>query len=237
MSDLYVVFLIGLFGSAHCIGMCGGFVLVLSQRNAGSRQLHLHQILYAVGKTITYTVLGALVGGVGAAFSMFVSEFQNILSIVLGVVLILIGLGIMGVLGRLPVVGGMAGKGMIARAVGLFLKKNSRHGTLGLGLVNGLLPCGLVYGVLVQAAATGTVLYGALTMAVFGFSTIPALYILGMTGLLMRPIWRSRLNMVSGLLVILLGLITIVRGTPLMRIIMGYGDNHQHEMVEHPPEY
>jgi len=217
--------------------MCGGFVLVLSQRNAGSGQLHLHQILYAVGRTITYTLLGALVGGVGAAFGMLVSEFQNILSIVLGLILILIGLGIIGVLRRLPIIGGVAGKGLIAKAVALFLKKNSRHGTLGLGLVNGLLPCGLVYGVLVQAAATGSVFMGALTMAVFGIATIPALYMLGMTGLLMRPIWRSRLNLVSGILVILLGLLTIVRGTSLRHVIMGHGDHQQHEMTDTPSEH
>ena len=116
----------------------------------------------------------------------------------------------------------------------LVVSQRSHVGTFGLGLVNGLLPCGLVYGLLVKAASTGTVAGGALTMAVFGLSTIPALYLLALTGYLMRPAWRTRLNLVSGVLVIVLGLVTIVRGTPAMDLFMGHdhGTHPTHEMAD-----
>ncbi len=235
--DLPLVFLIGLLGSAHCIGMCGGFVLAISQMHSRAAALQLHQALYYLGKTLTYAALGAVAGGFGAAFGAVVTGVQDVLSVALGVFLVVIGLGIVGVLQRIGGLRRLARLGALSSALSFFLQKRSPAGTFGLGLVGGLLPCGLVYGLLLKSAATGTVLGGALTMAVFGLSTIPALYVLGLTGFLMRPVWRARLNLVSGVLVILLGLVTIVRGTPAMDVLMGHdhGGHAQHEtsMPEH----
>ena len=230
--DLPLVFLIGLLGSAHCVGMCGGFVLAISQMHGRAASLQVHQGLYYLGKTFTYTVMGALAGAFGAAFGAFVTGFQDVLSVMLGVFLVVVGLGIVGVLRRIGGLAWLARLNVISSALAFFLQKQSLAGTFGLGLVNGLLPCGLVYGLLVKAAATGTIAGGALTMAVFGLSTIPALYLLALTGYLMRPVWRARLNLVSGVLVILLGLVTIVRGTPAMDLVMGH-DHAGHEQQEH----
>lgn len=230
--DLPLVFLIGLLGSAHCVGMCGGFVLALSQVEGGAAALQVRQGVYHLGKTFTYTVMGAVAGGFGAAFGAFVTGFQDVLSVALGVFLVVVGLGIVGVLHRIGGFSRLARLNGIASALAFFLKQRSHAGAFGLGLVNGLLPCGLVYGLLVKAAATGTVLGGALTMAVFGLSTIPALYALGVGGYLMRPLWRARLNLASGVLVILLGLLTIVRGTPTIHTLMGHGSSGQHEMAD-----
>lgn len=234
MTDLSLVFLIGLLGSAHCIGMCGGFVLAISQMHGRAASLQVHQALYYLGKTATYAVLGAVAGGLGAAFGSVVTGLQDVLSIALGVLLVGIGLGIVGVLRRFGGSGRLARLNVVASALSFFLRKRSHAGTFGLGLVNGLLPCGLVYGLLVKAAATGTVLGGALTMAVFGAATIPALYLLALTGFLMQPVWRARLNLVSGVLVILLGLVTIVRGTPAMEMLMGHDHAAQHEGARLP---
>jgi hypothetical protein len=91
---------------------------------------------------------------------------------------------------------------------------------LGLGLLNGLLPCGLVYSLLAMAAVTGTMLGGALTMLVFGGATVPALFALAWIGDLLQPSWQHRLHRASGALVIVLGLITVLRGTPAMHLLM-----------------
>lgn len=227
--DLGLVFLIGLLGSAHCLGMCGGFVLALSGLHDRGTPWHVHQMLYALGKTATYTLFGALAGGVGAAVGQGLAGLQSALSVALGVFLIVVGLGIAGVLRRMGGAGRLARMDVVGRMLAYVLQRRARTASLGLGLVNGLLPCGLVYGLLIKAAATGTVAGGALTMAVFGLSTIPALYALALTGLLMRPVWRARLNVASGVLVVLLGVMTLVRGTPAMEILMG--DAH----AEHAP--
>ena len=58
MPELIAVFLVGLLGSAHCMGMCGGFVVALAQMRGGARRMQTTQALYFFGKTLTYALLG-----------------------------------------------------------------------------------------------------------------------------------------------------------------------------------
>ena len=233
MSDLVVVFMIGLVGSAHCVGMCGGFALALAHDERERRRLHARQTLYHLGKTTTYALLGAFAGGGGAALASAISGAQSALSVVLGLFLIGVGLGVLGVFRRFEGFRRVGPWRAFTTRMAGFLRKRTLKSAYGLGLVNGLLPCGLVYAALAAAAATGSLLEGALTMAVFGLATVPALYGLALTGFLMRPVWRARLNLVGGVLVVVLGLVTLARGTPLLHAGMGHGDEgHQgHEQV------
>jgi sulfite exporter TauE/SafE len=237
MNDLLLVFGAGLLGSMHCVGMCGGFILAISQTRDKTSAL-LHQGVYFLGKAITYAILGALVGLIGAALTTGFKGFQNGLSIFAGIVMVIIGLGLIGAfdrLGRLDRVGEWV---PLKKALGYFLRDRSLSGSLGLGLLNGLLPCGLVYGILAKAGSTGSISMGALTMFVFGISTVPALLALGLTGHLLRPAWRARLNTAAGIVVIVLGLFTFIRGTPwrgdLMRVL-GLSAQHAVEHVEESP--
>lgn len=228
MTELGAVFLIGLLGSAHCAGMCGGFVMAATETAGGPQQQRLHQTLYFMGKTVTYAALGALAGAFGHVLGTLFTGMQNILSITLGVFLVVIGLGLLGVLKRfegLRLFGKLSG---FSAALSWLLRQPGPASIFGLGLLNGLLPCGLVYGMLAMAAATGNPVQGALTMGVFGLATIPALYLVALAGSLMRPVWRARFHLASGILVIVLGLITIARGVPGL-LPHGHGGTPSHE--------
>ncbi len=231
--DLLGILLLGLLGSAHCVGMCGGFVLAISQQRAGTGRIQVYQALYFAGKTVTYAVLGASAGGFGHALGDLFGGLQQVLSILLGLFLLGVGLGLLGVLRRFAGPRFVTrGLGSLAARLGRLLQRRSPAATFGLGLVNGVLPCGLVYAALAVATATGSPLRGALAMAVFGAATIPALFALGLAGTLLRPAWRTRINQVSGVVVILLGLITMLRGSPVMERMMGHGGHEMHETMD-----
>src|SRR5690606_20601919 len=100
MPELLLVFVIGLLGSAHCVGMCGGFVVALGAAQRGG-SVHARQALYFAGKTATYAVFGLLAGVAGAAAGLALSGFQGILGVVLGLVLVAVGLGLCGMFRRL----------------------------------------------------------------------------------------------------------------------------------------
>jgi sulfite exporter TauE/SafE len=196
------------------MGMCGGFALAVAQASGKGRPFVVRQSFYYLGKTVTYTMLGIIAGGLGAVVSGWFSGMQQILSIGLGLLLVSIGMSLLGWLrpwesGRL-----LIWMRPITRVAGRQLKRRTGGAAFALGLVNGLLPCGLVYGALALAAASGTASGGALRMAAFGLATIPALFVVAGFGAVMQPMWRSRLNRVSGVLLILLGLLTIARGIP-----------------------
>src|SRR5690606_16435355 len=118
--------------------------------------------------------------------------------------------------------GSSSAMGWMSGVLGRLLQKGSNLSVLGIGLMNGLLPCGLVYAMLATAAATGTPLRGALTMGVFGLSTIPALVILSLTTRFAGVRWRTRVNQLAGVLVIIFGILTVLHG-----VSAGHGGMHE----------
>ncbi|MDT0630835.1 sulfite exporter TauE/SafE family protein [Rubrivirga litoralis] len=210
MLNLTAAFLAGLLGSAHCVGMCGGFVALLSV--GGGPSVAVRQAAYFAGKTATYAAFGALAGGVGALVTGALGAVSGVLSVGLGVAMVLVGLALCGVAwggARAP------GRGVATRlapAIGRLAGSGSMPALVALGALNGLLPCGLVYGMLGMAASTGSAGGGAATMAVFGLATVPALALTGVLSRRLRPSGRLRLQRLAGVLVVVMGALTVVRG-------------------------
>ena len=99
MNTIWIGLAGGALAFAHCLGMCGGFVLHLS-RGAGRWTLLGRQLLWHSGKTFTYVFLGALAAFGGGALGRFSNPpwIQNILSYAAGGIIILMGLSFMGLL-------------------------------------------------------------------------------------------------------------------------------------------
>jgi sulfite exporter TauE/SafE len=210
--ELTVVFLVGLLGSAHCVGMCGGFVVAVAHAG-GRRRAALRQGAYFLGKTSTYAAFGALAGLAGGAAGLALSGFQGLLSLLLGLVLVGVGLRLCGALRRFagPTrIGGRAAA-VLGGGVRRLMASDRPGAVFGLGALNGLLPCGLVHGMLAKAATTGSAGAGALTLAVFGLGTVPALFAAGLFGALMPPARRRWLQRAGGVLVVALGALMLAR--------------------------
>ncbi len=212
MVDLWFVFLAGLLGSAHCVGMCGGFVLALAHGDAARRWPR--QAAYHAGRIGTYTLLGALAGTLGYALFLM-RGFQVGLSIGLGTVLVVAGLSLCGVLQKLVPLDRLPIPAALTRLVTWLVQRPGAGPAFGLGLANGLLPCGLVLAVLVPAAAAGSAPGGALRMLAFGLGTVPALLVTAAFGLRVKPTHRLRAQRLAGVVLAVLGFVTIARATPL----------------------
>jgi hypothetical protein len=59
--DLVGMFMLGLFGTGHCIGMCGPLIFALPGRS-GKFMSH---VWYHSGRVITYVAIGGILGGAG----------------------------------------------------------------------------------------------------------------------------------------------------------------------------
>jgi len=106
MDPLYTMaFMTGLFGSAHCIGMCGGIVTALSLTADGRNSGPAFHLLYNLGRTMTYALIGLIVGWLGSALVMTGSFQQISLILLIGsdILVILIGLGSAGLFARLNI--------------------------------------------------------------------------------------------------------------------------------------
>ena len=101
------------------------------------------------------------------------------------------------------------------------VKRSTLAGRFLLGLINGLLPCGLLYGALSYSATMETATSGAVFMTVFGVGTAPALIFTGLGASLVAAKKRQRIYHALGWVVVVMGLATILRVTPLMHLFMG----------------
>lgn len=219
-STIGMALALSLGGSLHCIGMCGGFAVLA---NSGARRIGLNArfAAYAFGKTLSYVILGAGIGLIGAQIGSL-KEGASVLAWLAGLSMIVVGGHLLGWPGFSRLNPPAASSGFISRFASL-LKKDSVFSRLAMGVLNGWLPCGLVYAALAMALSSGSVKEAALFMAVFGLGTIPSLWVAAQLSAVMPPSWRSRLSRASGWLVVAFGLFTILRGTGVMALLMGSG--------------
>lgn len=234
MTEIIGAFVLGFFGSAHCVGMCGAFVMGIGgiARRSGNRAGTL--AAYFAGKTLTYVFLGVIAGAVGSIAGSLLADFQAALSIMIGVLLVLVGVALFGFT-RWNLPGGRLYAALSSRTARLMQRRGMLNMT-GLGLLNGLLPCGLVYAALVLAAASGSVVSGGLAMGAFGLATVPALAVVGWSvGWLDRTGLRRYLPQVGAVLVIVMGVLAIARATPVMQLLHGHqGHVETHEVEAEP---
>ncbi len=214
MIEYFLVFIAGLLGSVHCIGMCCGFPFAISSvpRKSASRKFWSH-IIYNFGRIFTYTFLGAVVG----FFGLMIQEIRPILggqvivSFVAGVFMIFIGLQILGVLNEKTLPGFIPFYNLLKKAMASFIQHKGLAAPFYLGIFNGFLPCPLIYAFLFKATASGSPDKGALTMLSLGLGTIPAMFLLGTLGEVLSPKFRASVSRVPGLVVVVFGIITLVR--------------------------
>ena len=207
-----LIFLGGLAGSLHCVGMCGGFPLALAG-TAPSRNL-IRQLLYNVGRLNTLVFIGALSGALGAVFVAAgpVRRLEQVLAILAGTFMIAVGLEVLGVLAQITTRGAALAQATVGRMLGGVMRSRSLAAPLALGVFNAFLPCQLIYAFAARAASTASVTEGMLTMLCFGLGTVPAMLSLGVAGVLARPGVRARLSAASGALIIAFGILTVLRG-------------------------
>lgn len=214
LTIITIAFL-GSFG--HCIGMCGGIVVAYSTikitPESSKVSKSVAHLLYSLGRVLTYSVLGAMFGALGGV-ATFSNTANGSMLIFAGIVMVLAGLSLMGKIKFLTIIEhSFSSSPMYKNAFKRVLNSKSNLSFFVLGMLNGLLPCGFVYFFAITAASTADPLYGALVMAIFGLSTIPAMFGLGfLTSLASATSFRNMMMSLSSIAVILYGAYTIYHG-------------------------
>ena len=214
MIELYTALTIGLIGSFHCIGMCGPIAIALPLGRKSWFDRAWGGLLYNLGRTFTYGVLGAVFGLLGKGIVM--AGFQQWASIIMGVIMILSVFFPFLFRGKFNFdryTSGFTGK--LIRRFRVLFGNQSKSNLFVIGLLNGLLPCGLVYVAIAGAINTNDVTLGVLFMVLFGLGIIPIMLSVSLLGNLATGTFRKRITKVIPVFIVVLGIIFILRGLSL----------------------
>jgi len=168
-------FIAGLVTSLHCAGMCGPLACYLAPRPGSSTSFTTVTSLYQVGRMVSYTVCGALAGGLGLLALGWVDIYQQSLSRFLPWVLVLFFLLVAFRADRyFPKPAFLAP--WLGRAQRRAQALPRPMAGLCVGLLTPLLPCGPLYAVFGLALMTQSPLRGAEFLLLFGLGTLPLLW-------------------------------------------------------------
>ncbi len=210
--------IVGLLGSTHCIGMCGGIVgaLDMGLRKPGrsSFAMFSYHFAYNCGRIISYIVIGGLGGYLGAN----IAEIGPTMAFPVGPMITAIFMIALGLylanwwqaLSILEKLGNHVWQKI--QPIGQrFLPVQNHTQAFGVGLIWGWLPCGLVYTAVAWSLSTGDPAQAVILMFGFGLGTLPTmLFIGGSLGRLNAWIRKQQVRTVAGVIIIAFGIYTAV---------------------------
>ncbi len=216
---LGAAFLVGLLGSTHCIGMCGGIVGALTlglddRLRKSSYRLPAFLLAYNSGRILSYTIAGGLSGLLGGQFARLDWGIDfPVGGFIAGLFMMALGFYLTGwwqVLLVLEKLGARLWR-RIEPLGRRLLPVTSLPQAFALGMLWGWLPCGLVYAVLAWSLTTADAGQGALLMFGFGLGTLPMLLLMGGAAEHLNRFMRSpRARQIAGLIIIALGIYVLL---------------------------
>lgn len=210
-------FVIGLIASVStCMAVVGGLVLSMSANFAKEGDKVKPQILFHVGRLISFLILGGVIGTIGSAFQLGVTG-TFILGIIVGLVMLILGLNLLDVFPWIkklqPTIPSSIGK----RVHGL-RGINHTITPLLVGIATFFLPCGFTQSMQLYALTTGSFVTGALLMASFALGTLPVLALISFSSLgIHKKMQSSIFFKTAGLVVIFFALFNILNS------LVGFG--------------
>jgi sulfite exporter TauE/SafE len=203
-------FSLGILSSFHCIGMCGPLALSIPINDASVERKILGSVLYNFGRITTYCLLGVLFGLIGKSF--FIAGFQQIFSIILGLVVLIFF--VMEILKK-PIFFSHKINTFVQKLVLRFLNKKQLYKIYLLGIANGLLPCGMLYLAIAGATSLNAIYKSVLFMTFFGLGTFPAMITLSLFRFSIQSKSRSFIKKLTPYIMAIMGLVLIARGLNL----------------------
>jgi len=213
-----IIFLFGILTSFHCLAMCGGIAISQSLGSSEdkaqnietkSKEWFVPSVKYNFGRIISYTIVGAVVGGFGHLIRL-TGIFKGMIPIIGGVFMIIMGIKLLGIFPllrrfniRMPT---FVAKKLIGR---------NNYRPLYIGLLSGLMPCGPLQIIQIYALGTRSIIIGGVSMFIFAVGTVPTLFVFGALNSVINKKYTSKILKFSASLVVLLGVIMIGRGLSL----------------------
>lgn len=211
-TSLITVLLIGVTaGVSTCMALIGGLVLGTATRyaqkhpTATNMERFTPHIWFNIGRIVSYTLLGGVIGGIGSFFQLS-SMGLGFLTLAVALVMLTLGIQLTGLFPRLENLKFTLPKG-ISRKLGIKDHQNqeySHKNSLLLGASTFFLPCGFTQAMQLYAMSSGSPISGAMIMGVFALGTAPGLLGIGGLTSVLRGVFAQKFFKFAGVVVVAL---------------------------------
>ena len=203
--QLGMLFVTGLFTSIHCISMCGAINLYASASKEDAKIKRLkNPLLYNIGRLVSYTILGGIIGGIGKVFSINY-VVQNIIILIASIFMLIMSLSMLGIIT-------IDSKIKKCRC----FKIKTKNPFI-IGILNGFMPCGPLQAMQIYALSTASIFYGVISMFLFCLGTIPLMLFFGSFINLCKGKAKVIINKIASVLILILSMLM------LNRALVGFG--------------
>lgn len=199
----------GFLTSIHCISMCGA-VNLTSIINSNYNIKLKRPFLYNLGRILSYTLIGGLVGFLGNVININ-NNITGVIIILASLMMLLISLNMLGIIDF--------------KTLKLIHIKNKSHNAFLIGILNGFMPCGPLQALEIYALGTGSFIKGAISMFLFGIGTFPLMFIFGASITLFKGKIRLLVNKIASVLILILSISMLNRGLLTLNIDLSHHFN------------
>jgi sulfite exporter TauE/SafE len=203
-------FLIGVIASVStCMAVVGGLILSMSASFAKSGDTTKPQILFHIGRIVSFFILGGIIGTIGSAFALNrTGTFA--LSLIIGLVMLMLGLNLLELFRFTKKLQPSMPKFISKHVLGIS-KFNHRFTPVLVGIATFFLPCGFTQSMQIYTLSTGNFVTGGLTMLAFALGTLPVLALISFSSFNIKNSSKSGIFFkTAGLIVILFALFNII---------------------------
>ena len=212
-------FIIGIIASlSTCMAVVGGLLLSMSATFAKEGFKIKPQILFHVGRIVSFFVLGGVLGSIGSAFTLNTSA-TFILGIVIATVMLILGINLLDVFPQAKKLQPSMPKFLGKHALRVSKVNHTLTPAL-VGIVTFFLPCGFTQSMQLYTLSTGNFLTGGLTMLFFALGTLPVLALISFSSFSIQNSSKSGIFFkTAGLIVILFALFNLINSLVIIGAI------------------
>lgn len=210
---------IGVIASlSTCMAVVGGLVLSMSATFAREGDRVKPQLLFHLGRLVSFFILGGVIGAIGSVFTLNTSA-TFILDVVIGVVMLIVGINLLDVFHFAKKWQIGMPKFITKHAHGLS-KFNHQLTPLLVGIATFFLPCGFTQSMQIYTLSTGHFWQGSLTMLAFALGTLPVLTLIGFSSFSIQDSSKKGIFFKSaGLVVIMFALFNLINSLVIIGVI------------------
>jgi len=212
-------FVVGIIASlSTCMAIVGGLVLSMSATFAKEGDKVKPQVMFHLGRIVSFFILGGVIGAIGSAFTLNTTGIF-ILGVVIAIVMLILGINLLDVFPWSKRLQPSMPKFISKRAYNVSSLNHTLTPLL-VGIATFFLPCGFTQSMQLYTLTTGSFLKGGLTMLSFALGTLPILALISFSSFSIQNSKKSGVFFKSaGLIVILFALFNLINVLVIIGLI------------------